>query len=188
MSKVRSRSYYHPKTGQLFSDRVSTRVRQRNLRFKDGREYLDNRPMAAAIMFADEVLPEERMRQMMTNADLVARSRLQALEHFGGEVYDEDFDHYADAEDLDDPWDSDDDRYRSPGEFIFDPEVGREVPRFLKGRLKQAKEPAEEGLPLGLPSPTLKAKEPSKKAPERKAEPVSRKASAQVDDELCEED
>jgi hypothetical protein len=133
-------------------------------------EIIDTRPMAAAVMFSDHIPPEEKIKDMMRDANFRAQLRAYLAEEEGVDTYD-DFDY------------DDDllletgvvDGFASPDEVVKDSDTGRSVPRALldafKGMKDAVKEAAKKGTgPLGT-NPPPDTKVAPEAAPVGKPEP-----------------
>lgn len=130
------------------------RVRAAHSRFnKFGQEILDTRPMAASVMFSDHIPPEQKLRQMMQDANFRAQLRAYMAEEQGVDTFDE-FEY--DDEVLfgsKDPV--------SAHEMVYDKAANTNVPRFLEGALKAAKKAVQKGTgPLATPPANASASSP----------------------------
>lgn len=112
-----------------------------------GEEILDSRPMAAAVMFDDHIPPEQKIADLMRDANFRAYFRALLAEDRGVDTYDE-FDIDDQFEDLlKDRTDFD-----SPYEQAFDEQAGRSIPRALHGMFQTVKQVVQKGTgPLGTP-------------------------------------
>jgi hypothetical protein len=115
-----------------------------------GQEVLDTRPMAAAVMFSDHIRPEDKLRQLMHDANFRAQLRAYLAEEEGVDTYDEfDYDDnllFGDKEPV------------SAHEMVYDSAANSNVPRFLQGSLKAVKQAVQKGggplAPSALPKPS----------------------------------
>lgn len=146
--------YLNPYSGEFVSSDSRPRFRARDTFLdKQGRLIPDNRPVATAIAFAPDIMPEQQVQAMLQRAYDDQRAKMKAAYEQGIDIYpvDEDVD-----DDLEfDPDSEVDPRYSSPHELVHDEVAGCDVTRALKGMFKPKEQPTEE--PLAPKAPKVAA-------------------------------
>lgn len=135
-------------SGQVISVKNPQRERARFTKLDPvtREEIMDTRPMAASVAFAEELTTDQRIQQMIAAAEARVEARIAKAADSEIEFYDED-DFFGVDDDTDD-------RFTAPGEFIFDPSLGREVPRAVSSIVKASKKAVQKQKELPPKVPT----------------------------------
>lgn len=137
-------NYVNPYTGEVVESDTPPRFRKRfSMLDEKSRLIPDPRPVATAIAFAPDVMPEQQVQAMLQRAYDDQRAKMKA-------AYEQGIDFYPVDEDVDDELEwiegEDVDGFVSPHELVDDSDLGTSVTRGLRGMFKRPEMPTEAPL------------------------------------------